>query len=189
MFWLELIRSMSWSVCSKSHWQVWLWDWQKASVTDLHRGRITRYWWLSHTSMDFTSLEIRLLQHMRSFLSVEEVVSFQWVLRDFQYSLPTDAFICSPKAEHKEGSGAGLRGPSVPPTMARFTAAQDPFNFQHFPKATKDEGIWQWGWRLWKRSSLTLGLGGRKPGSCLMPWHSWILLKMRQVYTVICVPN
>lgn len=59
---------------------------------------------------------------------------------DLQYSLPTDGFICSPKAEHKEGSGAGLRGPSVPLTMAQFNAAQVPCNYQSFQKASKGGG-------------------------------------------------
>lgn len=46
---------------------------QKALVTDLHRG----YWGPSHLRRDFTSLEIRLFQHVRPLLSVKgEVVSF-----------------------------------------------------------------------------------------------------------------
>jgi len=34
-----------------------------------------------------------------------------------QYSLPADGFVCSLKAEHTEGSGAGVQGPSVPSVM------------------------------------------------------------------------
>lgn len=166
MFWLEFIRSVSWSLCFKSHWQVWLWGLQKALVAGLHRGRVTAYWWLSHTSRDFTSLEIRLLQHMRSSLSAEgEFVSFQWVLEDSQYSLPTGGFTCSPKAEHKESSGADLRGPSVPSlTLLRAHVTG-----------------------LSRKLPAVENLAVRV--KTLKEQNSWILPKTRQVYTAIRIPN
>lgn len=56
---------------------------------------------------------------------------------DLKYSLPNDSFICSPKTEYREGSGAGLRGPSVPLIMAWFNTAQGPCNYQPFQEAIK----------------------------------------------------
>lgn len=68
----------------------------------------------------------------------------------------------------------GLWGPSVPLCGAWLNAAAATTLPRKIPRV---EDLAARVWRLWRKNSFIFGLGGGQPGSCLMPWHYWILLR------------